>query len=121
MSDKFERLVREEIPIQTASVAMEGGTPSCVTLFDNFLLCYSLASQIKGVYRTGTPRDCSRKFSDFKYCLSLKNLPEEKKEELWIRRRAEWWAERRMGRCSEDVWRAKVDVYPEPESTSTST
>ena len=40
MSDKFERLVREEIPIQTASVAMEGGTPSCVTLFDNFLLCY---------------------------------------------------------------------------------
>ena len=40
MSGKFERLVREEIPIQSASVAMEGGIPSCVTLFDNFLLCY---------------------------------------------------------------------------------
>ena len=40
MTGKFERLVREEIPIQTASVAMEGGIPSCVTLFDNFLLCY---------------------------------------------------------------------------------
>lgn len=37
---KFEELVLEEIPIQTASVEMEGGVPSCMTLFDNFLLCY---------------------------------------------------------------------------------
>lgn len=36
----FERLVEEELPIQRHSVAMEGGMPSCLTLFDNFLLCY---------------------------------------------------------------------------------
>ena len=42
--------------------------------------------------------------------MSMKNLDEERKEELWILRRAEWWAERRMGRCSEDVWKAKVYV-----------
>ncbi len=36
----FDQLVQEEVPIQSASVAMEGGMPSCLTLFDNFLLCY---------------------------------------------------------------------------------
>lgn len=36
----FEALVEEEIPIQKASIAMEGGVPSCMSLFDNFLLCY---------------------------------------------------------------------------------
>lgn len=40
----------------------------------------------------------------------MKNLPDEKKEELWILRRAEWWAERRLGRSSEDIWKAKVYV-----------
>jgi len=29
--------------------------------------------------------------------------PEERRE-AWIRRRAEWWANRRLGGCSEDVW-----------------
>jgi hypothetical protein len=29
--------------------------------------------------------------------------PEERRE-AWIRRRAEWWANRRLGRSSEDVW-----------------
>lgn len=36
----FDALVLEELPIQRASVAMEGGMPSCLTLFDNFFLCY---------------------------------------------------------------------------------
>ena len=29
--------------------------------------------------------------------------PEERRE-AWIRRRAEWWAHRRLGKSSEDVW-----------------
>lgn len=36
----FEQLVEEEIPIQRASVAMEGGAPSCMTLFDDFFSCF---------------------------------------------------------------------------------
>ncbi|GAA5926207.1 EMI1 family protein [Sporobolomyces koalae] len=110
----FDSLVQQELPIQQRSVAMEGGMPSCLTLFDNFLLCYSLASQVKSVYRHGTPRDCSPKFEDFKFCMSIKGLSEDKKEEVWIRRRAEWWAQRRLGRSSEDVWDAKPNVYTEP-------
>jgi hypothetical protein len=39
--------------------------------------------------------------------MSVKGLSEEKKEEVWIRRRAEWWAERRLGKSSEDVWEAR--------------
>ncbi|GAA5889222.1 hypothetical protein JCM6882_000679 [Rhodosporidiobolus microsporus] len=111
----LESLVEEELPIQRHSVAMEGGMPSCLTLFDNFLLCYSLASQIKSVYRHGAPRDCTPKFEDFKFCMSVKGLSEEKKEEVWVRRRAEWWAERRLGKSSEDVWDARTDVYSDPK------
>ncbi|GAA6020640.1 hypothetical protein JCM11491_001130 [Sporobolomyces phaffii] len=111
----FESLVEEELPIQRHSVAMEGGMPSCLTLFDNFLLCYSLASQTKSVYRHGAPRDCSPKFEDFKFCMSVKSLSEERKQEVWVKRRAEWWAQRRLGRSSEDVWDAKTDVYTDPK------
>ncbi|KAI5479163.1 hypothetical protein MNV49_004023 [Pseudohyphozyma bogoriensis] len=107
----FESLVEEELPIQRASVAMEGGMPTCLTLFDNFFLCYSLTSQGKSIYRFGTPRDCSPKFEDFKFCMSIKSVPPEQKDELWIKRRAEWWARRRLGKSSEDVWDARINVY----------
>ncbi|GAA6025942.1 hypothetical protein JCM10207_004488 [Rhodosporidiobolus poonsookiae] len=111
----LDSLIEEELPIQRHSVAMEGGMPKCLTLFDNFLLCYSLASQIKSVYRHGAPRDCSPKFEDFKFCMSVKGLSEDKKEEVWVRRRAEWMAQRRLGKSSEDVWDARRDVYTDPK------
>ncbi|GAA5985851.1 hypothetical protein JCM10908_006303 [Rhodotorula pacifica] len=110
----LESLIEEELPIQRHSVAMEGGMPSCLTLFDNFFLCYSLGSQIKSVYRHGTPRDCMPKFEDFKFCMSIKGLSEERRDEVWVRRRAEWWARRRLGKSSEDVWEARRDVYTDP-------
>jgi hypothetical protein len=40
--------------------------------------------------------------------MSVKSLSEEKKEDVWVKRRAEWWAQRRLGRSSEDVWDAKT-------------
>jgi hypothetical protein len=40
--------------------------------------------------------------------MSIKGLDEAKKEEVWVKRRSEWWAERRLGRSSEDVWEAKT-------------
>jgi hypothetical protein len=36
--------------------------------------------------------------------MSVKGLHPEEKREAWIRRRAEWWAHRRLTRSSEDVW-----------------
>jgi len=34
----------------------------------------------------------------------LKSESEEARRELWIKRRAEWWAARRVEGSSEDVW-----------------
>lgn len=126
----FDQLVAEEVPIQRASVAMAGGMPSCLTLFDEALACYcelarppsaplprqlttllhgaALASQSLSVYRHGAPRDCSPKFSDFKFCMSIKALSPERRDEVWVKRRSEMWARRRMGKSSEDVWDARV-------------
>lgn len=42
---KYAQVVEEEIPIQTANLPVNGGLPSCVTLMDNFLLCFSKLPQ----------------------------------------------------------------------------
>lgn len=36
----FQKLVEEEIPIQAVNLPINGGLPSCVTLMDNFLMCF---------------------------------------------------------------------------------
>lgn len=88
---------------------------------DEFMMCYSmcqvpivmclgnanvlaLVPQLRSLYRYGEFPDCQWKWQDFKYCLSMKSEPTEKRRELWIKRRAEWWANRRMTGSSEDVW-----------------
>ncbi|KAK4057119.1 hypothetical protein OIO90_002019 [Microbotryomycetes sp. JL221] len=111
----FERLVQEELPVQRASLAMQGGPPSCMTLFDEFFSCFSLGNQARALYRYGHARDCSPKFEDFKFCLSIKALTDEQKEQVWVNRRAEMWAKRRLGPSSEDVWTAKTGVYEQVE------
>ncbi|POY73844.1 hypothetical protein BMF94_3103 [Rhodotorula taiwanensis] len=54
------------------------------------------------------------KFEDFKFCMSIKGLSDERRDEVWAHRRAEWWARRRLGKSSEDVWEARQDVYSDP-------
>lgn len=68
----------------------------------------ALFPHIKNYYRYGTMRDCSYKWADFKYCMSLKGEDEEEKRKLWIKRKAEWWAGRRVGGSSEDVWNVRT-------------
>ena len=43
--------------------------------------------------------------------MSIKGLHPEQRRDAWIRHRAEWWARRRLGLSSENVWemRAYVD------------
>lgn len=67
-------------------------------------MCYALLPQLRNVYRFGELRDCTAKFDDFKYCMSLKGEDIEDRRKLWIRRRSEWWAARNVGVSSEDVW-----------------
>lgn len=69
-----------------------------------FLLHIALVPQLRNIYRYGELHNCSWKFQDFKYCMSLKSEDPDGKRELWVKRRAEWWARRRVGVSSEDVW-----------------
>lgn len=41
--------------------------------------------------------------------MSLKGETEDDRRRLWIRRRAEWWAGRRVGASSEDVWNLRKE------------
>jgi len=70
-----------------------------------------MRSQIKSIYRFGERSSCDRKFEEFKFCLSLKVMHPEEQREAWIRRRAEWWANRRLGKSSEDVWDIRESVF----------
>lgn len=63
-----------------------------------------LGSQMRSLYRYGEMASCSRKGEDVKFCMSLKGLSAEEKRTEWLKRRAEWWAQRRLTKSSEDVW-----------------
>lgn len=63
-----------------------------------------VGSQVKSLYRHGRMSECRDKMEDFKFCMSLKSMEPEAKRDAWIHRRAEWWASRRLGKSSENVW-----------------
>ncbi|KAG7098674.1 hypothetical protein E1B28_000588 [Marasmius oreades] len=112
----FERVVAEEERNLRLVHPTPEETPSCLNLFDTYLSCNSMRSQIKSYYRSGEGTRCSQKLEDWKFCMGLKWLEPEERREQWIRRRAEWWARRRVeGKCSEDVWeirREPLENYP---------
>ena len=54
--------------------------------------------------------ECTSFWTDFKFCLSLRALSAEERRVAWIQNRAEWWATRRMGGSSEDVWEVRKYV-----------
>lgn len=83
-------------------------TPTCLALFERFLSCYSLGSQAKALYRHGSRVACEPKKEDWKFCVATKGLGEEKRREVWIRRKAERSVEdRKREGSSEDVWTAR--------------
>ncbi|KDQ15202.1 hypothetical protein BOTBODRAFT_65592 [Botryobasidium botryosum FD-172 SS1] len=93
--------------------------PGCMKLLDDFLICYALGPQMKSLYRHGTLGNCDSKLSEFKFCLSLKSLEPEEKRKAWLQRRAKWWASRRLGQSSEDVWEMRskpLEGFPPPPS-----
>lgn len=121
----FETAVKQEEAYLRKVHPTPEDIPGCVKLLDSFLLCngtsYSLrleivmliksavvASQARSLYRYGQMAECGQKFEDFKYCMSNKAMHPQEKYEAWIRRRAEWWAHRRMSKSSEDVWEIRT-------------
>jgi hypothetical protein len=96
--------------------------PGCMKLFDDFLSCNGanksshswqrahppldtvIRAQVISLYRYGERSSCRTKMDEFKFCMSLKSMHPEDRREAWIRRRAEWWASRRLTKSSESVW-----------------
>jgi hypothetical protein len=69
-----------------------------------------LGTQLKSIYRFGEMARCSAKWNEFKFCMSIKGLHPEQRRDAWIRHRAEWWARRRLGSSSENVWEMRTYV-----------
>jgi hypothetical protein len=66
-----------------------------------------ISSQFRSWYREGQTATCEPKLDELKFCFSLRSLSPEAKREVWINRRAEWWARRRLEKSSEDVWETR--------------
>ncbi|ESK97157.1 conserved protein (fungal and plant) [Moniliophthora roreri MCA 2997] len=111
----FETVVKqEEVYLRLVHPTPEE-TPSCTSLFDTYLACNAVRSQVKSWYRYGEGTKCSAKLEDFKFCMGLKWQEPDERRDAWIRRRAEWWARRRLAKSSEDVWEMRKEppvAYP---------
>ncbi|PCH34915.1 hypothetical protein WOLCODRAFT_106741 [Wolfiporia cocos MD-104 SS10] len=105
----FETAVKQEEEYLRAVHPAPEDIPGCMKLFDDFLSCNILGPQLKSLYRYGHISKCGPKLDDFKFCMSIKSLHPEEKRDAWTRRRAEWWAHRRLGKSSEDVWGIRTE------------
>ncbi len=105
----FDQLVREEYQIQAASLPLKE-MPSCMNLFDKWVSCFALGPQARAVYRYGSMQDCRDKLDDFKFCLTIKGaaFPEQRRQ-IWLQRKAEKVAAKRLQSSSEDVWEMRRD------------
>lgn len=82
----------------------------CSILLNSRYLWIVIGKQLTSLYRYGHMSVCGPKLDEFKFCMTLKGLHPEERREAWIRRRAEWWARRRLEKSSEDVWDIRTCV-----------
>ena len=118
MSVSLEKATEQEVVRLKAEMPTLQDIPTCTNHLDTYFNCLSMKYQAKALYRYGERRSCSDKLDNFKFCMSSKGMHPEEKRDVWIRRRAEWWANRRLTKSSEDVWEAREvrlqDTFSEP-------
>ncbi|KAJ6593990.1 hypothetical protein B0H19DRAFT_1093208 [Mycena capillaripes] len=92
--------------------------PSCTNHLDTYVACNTIRNLVRSMYRYGYLReDCSEKWAEYKFCMSLKWMGLDERRDAWIRRKAIWWAKRRLGKSSEDVWQVRdepLQGFPKP-------
>ncbi|KAE9970139.1 hypothetical protein BLS_005067 [Venturia inaequalis] len=89
---------------QSDSIAPFPTTMSCRDTFDRAFYCQSFGGQFNNVYRYGELKDCKIHWSEFWFCMRIKNKSKESKAELiqdWYRKRE---GKYKKGPSSEDVW-----------------
>ncbi|EIM79909.1 uncharacterized protein STEHIDRAFT_105946 [Stereum hirsutum FP-91666 SS1] len=120
--EQFKAIVRQEEDRLRKMHPTPEDIPGCMTVFDDFLKCNLLGNQFRSLWRYGQSANCTTKLQDFKFCMSIARLEPDEKREVWIQRRAEWWARRRTGVSSENVWEARgepIKDYPPPMDAET--
>ncbi|KAI0268664.1 hypothetical protein BC834DRAFT_820717 [Gloeopeniophorella convolvens] len=116
-SGAFKTAVAQEVERLRVLHPTVDDVPGCMTVFDDFLKCNIFATQVRSIYRFGEMAHCSPKWNEFKFCMSTKRLHPEQRRDSWIQHRAEWWARRRLGISSENVWEKRTELlkdYPPP-------
>lgn len=98
-------LARERLLQAAAYPASE--MPTCMTLFDQWAMCWAPFKQVKRVYRYGSIWGCEALYDDWKRCLSFKHLPIEERYPAWIDERARQVVDKREKGSSEDVWQSR--------------
>ncbi|KAH8828085.1 hypothetical protein DL96DRAFT_1601645 [Flagelloscypha sp. PMI_526] len=129
-TEDFDQVVQEEKEHLQKIYPLPENIPTCFQHFDRILdcggpflkFCTSLwgpcplftrfvilgwKAQVKSIYRYGKRPDCDWHIEEFKKCLTMKLKSPEDRRDIWIQRRAEWWAKRRIEKSSEDVWDAR--------------
>ncbi|KAL1748779.1 hypothetical protein HDZ31DRAFT_71354 [Schizophyllum fasciatum] len=112
LAGNFEEVVQQEEARLRREFPTFADMPKCWNHMDTLLSCYSLRENVKAIYRYGHQTSCSEKAAEFKWCMSNVWHPDDERHSMWIRRRAEWWARRRLGKSSEDVWEARLTPPP---------
>lgn len=64
----------------------------------------ALMPQLRHVYQFGKMNDCKTKLENFKHCLTIKGVTKEEHRAIYIRRKAELSAAKRLECSSENVW-----------------
>ncbi|KAG8863237.1 hypothetical protein FRC20_010821 [Serendipita sp. 405] len=108
----FEEVVQQEYKHLSKVHPKPKDTPSCMQLFQLVMGCNGIKNHVTNLYREGQMANCSEKWEDTKFCMSMRTKSPEERREAWLMRRAEWWAKRRTSGSSEDVWDIRTESLP---------
>lgn len=101
-----------DTPLDISPNALFPRTMSCRQAFDQAFYCQSLGGKFNDIYRYGELRSCSDNWSSFWFCMRVRGLGDNERQES-IRdfyEKREYRIKQERGGSSEDVW----DMRTEP-------
>ncbi|KAI5290664.1 hypothetical protein KEM54_000859 [Ascosphaera aggregata] len=82
---------------------------SCRSAFDYAFFCQSFGGQFVNVYRYGSLRSCSERWSDFWFCMRTNQLPEGEREAAIADHYRKKAVKYKIGPSSEDIWEMRTE------------
>lgn len=101
-----------DTPLDISPNALYPRTMGCRQAFDQAFYCQSLGGKFNDIYRYGELRSCSDNWSAFWFCMRVRNLGDNERQEA-IRdyyEKREGQIKKERGGSSEDIW----DIRTEP-------